>query len=167
MTSRGIDITADVCRMNNVRPLNPPGDQYHTVCWVQQGFGVAPGSASGGTSYILGHSWSQAPLVFNPISELATAEINRGAPEMQSGVPTFPVRGLDGAVITLTTPTGELTYTVSRAFAVSKHDAGSVASVVDESVPDRVTLITCAVAGSTDVDDNIIVDAFLTSSHAR
>ena len=50
---RAFDIKANVCQMKYVRPLNPPGDQIHTVCWVRKGFGVAPGSDSGGTSYIL------------------------------------------------------------------------------------------------------------------
>ena len=47
------DIKAGVCPMDYVRPLDPPGDQVHTVCWVRANFGVAPGSKSGGTSYIL------------------------------------------------------------------------------------------------------------------
>ena len=44
----GFTIDANSCKMPNVRPLDPPGDQYHTVCWVYEGFGVAPGSTSGG-----------------------------------------------------------------------------------------------------------------------
>ncbi|HEY8827681.1 MAG TPA: hypothetical protein VIM17_07970, partial [Jatrophihabitantaceae bacterium] len=37
------DIKASVCPMDYVRPLDPPGDQVHTVCWVRANFGVAPG----------------------------------------------------------------------------------------------------------------------------
>jgi hypothetical protein len=75
MSGPTFDIKADVCQMNYIRPLNPPGDQKHTVCWVQKGFGVAPGSDSGGTSYILGHAWAKTPLIFNPLSELAMQEV--------------------------------------------------------------------------------------------
>ena len=31
-------------RWPDVRPLDPPGEQHHTVCWVDDGFGVRPGS---------------------------------------------------------------------------------------------------------------------------
>ncbi|MCU1610085.1 MAG: Sortase family protein, partial [Pseudonocardiales bacterium] len=60
---------------------------------------------------------------------------------------------------------GALTYTVTRAFAVSKSQAGDVKSLM-ANTPNRVVLITCGVKGGVDVDFNIIVDAFLTSSTA-
>jgi hypothetical protein len=165
MSGPAFDIKADVCQMNYVRPLNPPGDQKHTVCWVRKGFGVAPGSDSGGTSYILGHAWAKTPLIFNPLSELAMQEVTGRSPEMQSGVRTFPVKAINGYNIVLRTPTGTLTYTVTRAFAVSKSQAGDVKSLM-ANIPNRVVLITCAVKGGVDVDYNIIVDAYLTSSTA-
>jgi hypothetical protein len=158
-------IKANVCQMNYVRPLNPPGDQKHTVCWVRKGFGVAPGSDSGGTSYILGHAWARTPLIFNPLSELAMQEVTGQDPEMQSGVPTFPVKAINGYNIVLRTPTGTLTYTVTRAFAVSKSRAGDVKSLM-AGTPNRVVLITCGVKGGLDVDYNIVVEAYLTSSTA-
>lgn len=160
------DIKAKVCQMNYVRPLDPPGDQKHTVCWVRNGFGVAPGSDSGGTSYILGHAWAKSPLIFNPLSELAMQEVTGHNPEMQSGVPTFPVKAINGYNIALRTPTGTLTYTVTRAFAVSKSQAGDVKSLM-ANTPNRVVLITCGVKDGVDVDYNVIVDAYLTSSTAR
>jgi hypothetical protein len=159
------DIKADVCQMEYVRPLDPPGDQRHTVCWVREDFGVAPGSDSGGTSYILGHAWAKAPLIFNPLSELAMREVTGQNPEMQSGVPTFPVKAINGYTIALRTPNGVLTYTVTRAFAVSKSQAGDVESLM-ANTPNRVVLITCGVKDGVDVDDNIVVDAYLTSSKA-
>jgi hypothetical protein len=159
------DIKADVCQMEYVRPLDPPGDQRHTVCWVREDFGVAPGSDSGGTSYILGHAWAKAPLIFNPLSELAMREVTGQNPEMQSGVPTFPVKAINGYTIALHTPNGVLTYTVTRAFAVSKSQAGDVESLM-ANTPNRVVLITCGVKDGVDVDDNIVVDAYLTSSKA-
>lgn len=165
MSGPAFDVKANVCQMKYVRPLDPPGDQKHTVCWVRKGFGVAPGSDSGGTSYILGHAWAKAPLIFNPLSELAMQEVTGRNPEMQSGVPTFPVKAINGYIIVLRTPTGTLTYTVTRAFAVSKSQAGEVKSLM-ANTPNRVVLITCGVKGGVDVDDNIIVDAYLTSSTA-
>jgi hypothetical protein len=165
MSGPAFDVKANVCQMNYVRPLNPPGDQKHTVCWVRKGFGVAPGSDSGGTSYILGHAWAKTSLIFNPLSELAMQEVTGQNPEMQSGVPTFPVKAINGYNIVLRTPTGALTYTVTRAFAVSKSQAGDVKSLM-ANTPNRVVLITCGVKGGVDVDFNIIVDAFLTSSTA-
>ncbi|MGH4017651.1 MAG: sortase domain-containing protein [Pseudonocardiaceae bacterium] len=165
MSGPAFDIKADVCQMAYVRPLDPPGDQERTVCWVREDFGVAPGSDSGGTSYILGHAWAKTPLIFNPLSELAMQEVTGQNPEMQSGVPTFPVKAINGYNIVLRTPNGTLTYTVTRTFAVSKSQAGDVESVM-ANTPNRVVLITCGVKDGVDADYNIIVDAYLTSSTA-
>jgi hypothetical protein len=159
------DIQATVCGMPFVRPLDPPGDQYHTVCWVQADFGVAPGSASGGTSYILGHSWARAPLVLNQLSELASQEYPGAGPQAENGVPIYPVVGLNGYAITLTTPTGTLVYNVTRSYLVSKNLAGNVDSLMANS-PDRVVIITCAVQNGIDLDYNVIVEAQLASSAA-
>lgn len=159
------DIEATVCAMPFVRPLDPPGDQYHTVCWVKADFGVAPGSASGGTSYILGHSWARAPLVLNQLSELATTEYPGAGPQNEGGVPIYPVVGLNGYAITLTTPTGTLVYDVTRSYLVSKNLAGNVDSLMANS-PDRVVIITCAVQNGIDLDYNVIVEATLASSAA-
>ncbi|SOD74811.1 sortase family protein [Jatrophihabitans sp. GAS493] len=157
------DVKAKVCQMPYIRPLDPPGDQRHTVCWVKSDFGVAPGSNSGGTSYILGHSWSKAPLVFNPLSELAMKQVPTVKPLLQNGIPTYPVTSMNGYRITLKTTTGTLTYQVTRAFAVSKEQAGNVKSLM-ANTPNRVVLITCAVNGGVDADYNIVVDAYLSSS---
>ena len=159
------DIKAGVCPMDYVRPLDPPGDQVHTVCWVRANFGVAPGSKSGGTSYILGHAWAQAKLVFNPLSELATSELDTDHPQPQNGVPTYPMKGLNGYRVTLRTRNGTLTYVVRHTFAVSKEHAGDVHSLM-ANTPNRVVLITCAVAGGADLDYNIVVYANLISSVA-
>ncbi|MCW2602088.1 MAG: putative secreted protein, partial [Pseudonocardiales bacterium] len=159
------DIEATVCGMPFVRPLDPPGDQYHTVCWVRADFGVAPGSASGGTSYILGHSWAYAPLVLNQLSELATQEYPGAGPQSESGVPIYPVAGLNGYTITLTTPTGTLVYDITRSYLVAKSQAGNVQSLMANS-PDRVVIITCAVKDGVDLDYNVIVEAQIHSSAA-
>lgn len=159
------DIKASVCQMNFVLPLDPPGDQKHTVCWVRKDFGVAPGSDSHGTSYILGHSWAVTPLIFNPLSELVMRDVNEQDTEMQNGVPTYPVNAINGYKITLRTPNGTLTYKVTAAFAVPKPQAGNVRSLM-ANTPNRVVLITCGVKDGVDVDDNVVVYAYLTSSTA-
>jgi hypothetical protein len=160
-----LDTSADVCGMPYVRPLDPPGDQYHTVCWVQSDFGVAPGSASGGTSYILGHAWAEAPLVFNDMSEIAMAQAANEPASTLDGIPIYPVDALNGDTITLQVDAGTLTYTVRDAYAVAKEDAGNVSSLM-ANTPDRVVLITCGVYQGVDIDQNVIVEAFLTSSVA-
>lgn len=155
-------IKADVCAMPYVRPLDPPGEQHHTVCWVKAGFGVAPGYPSRGTSYLLGHAWAEDPLeVLNPMSELAMRQVRLKHPSYENGVPIYPVTNLDGYTITLRTATGRLVYRVDRAFAVAKERAADVASVMAEDVPGRIVLITCGVRNGVDVDVNVIAYADL------
>jgi hypothetical protein len=164
---KAFDIKAKVCQMPYVRPLDPPGDQRHTVCWVDSQFGVAPGSSGAGTSYILGHSWAEAPLVLNALSITAMKQVDTKHPVLVSGVPTYPVTALNGYTVTLTTATGRLTYAVRSAFAVSKEQAGNVAALMAAGTPNRVVIITCGVLNGQDIDDNVIVNAYLTSSVAR
>jgi hypothetical protein len=164
-------IRAGVCGMAYVRPLDPPGEQHHTVCWVQHDFGFAPGSKGRGTTYVLGHSWAEDRLeVLNKVSETAMREV---LPEVAhhkmhliSNVATYPVTRLDGDVITLHTATGLLRYTVRGAFAVAKEDAGYVRPLMAQHTKNRVVIITCGELHGADFDYNIIVNAFLTSSKA-
>ena len=86
-------------------------------------------------------------------------------PQVRQGVATFPVRHLNGYRITLRTPNGTLTYVVRQAFAVRKLQAANVPSLMADS-PNRVVLITCAVAGGVDLDYNVVVYAYLSSSVA-
>ncbi|HEU5005458.1 MAG TPA: sortase [Jatrophihabitantaceae bacterium] len=155
-------IAAHVCPMPYVRPLDPPGEQHHTVCWVKKDFGVAPGNPSRGTSYVLGHAWAEDPNeVLNPMSELAMRQVRLRHPHHENGVPIYPVTNLDGYTITLRTPNGRLTYRVTRAFAVSKERAADVHSVMNERTPGRIVLITCGVRDGVDVDVNVIAYATL------
>lgn len=165
-------IRAHVCAMPYVRPLDPPGEQHHTVCWVDSGmgadFGVAPASPSRGTSYVLGHAWAEDPNeVLNPMSELAMRQVHLGRPSLAHGVPVYPVTDLNGYTIGLTTATGRLTYRVTSAFAVDKLRAGDVRSVMDDRIPNRLVLITCGVRGGVDVDVNVIAYATLVGAVAN
>jgi hypothetical protein len=170
-SARHYSIRATVCGMAYVRPLDPPGEQHHTVCWVQHDFGFAPGSKARGTTYVLGHSWAEDRReVLNKVSETAMREV---LPEVAhhkmhliSNVATYPITRLDGDVITLLTPHGLLRYTVRGAFAVAKQDAGYVRPLMAQQTKNRVVIITCGELHGVDYDYNIIVDAFLTSSKA-
>ena len=157
-------VRARVCAMPYVRPLDPPGEQHHTVCWVQHPFGVAPGYPASGTSYVLGHAWAEDPLeVLNPMSELAMRQVDLSRPSAEAGVPIYPVTNLDGYLITLTTATGRVVYRIDRAFAVAKDRAGNVPSVMAERTPNRLVLITCGVrrtsSGLVDADVDVIAYA--------
>jgi hypothetical protein len=170
-SGHGFTIKANVCGMENVRPLDPPGEQHHTVCWVQHDFGFAPGTNGKGTTYVLGHAWGQDPLeVLNKISAPATKQMlklkAKNKTKARNGIPTYPVTVLTGDVLTLDTPHGQLRYTVRDAYAVSKLQAGSISSLMAENTPNRVVIITCAELNHVDYDDNIIVEAFLSSSVA-
>ncbi|WP_375481154.1 hypothetical protein [uncultured Jatrophihabitans sp.] len=161
-------IRARVCGMPYVRPLDPPGEQHHTVCWVKKDFGVAPGSTSA-TTYILGHAWAEDRLeVMNPASEPATKQIMRsvraGRSSKLDGITIYPTTVLNGSTIELTTRTGVLTYTVRQVYGVAKSEAGNVASLMNEKTPRRIVIITCAEAHGTDYDYDVIVNAFLSRS---
>ena len=158
------DIRANVCGMLNIRPLDPPGEQHHTVCWVKEGFGVPPGSTSG-TTYILGHAWGQDDLeVLNGLSSTAMKQVLTATPVQVSGVDTYPVTAMDGYTLTLRTGSGVLTYTVRDAYAVSKNQAGYVQPLMNQTIPNRVVIITCGELNHRDYDYNIIVDAYLAGS---
>jgi hypothetical protein len=168
---KGYTIKATVCGMEYVRPLDPPGDQHSTVCWVQHEFGHAPGSSGKGTTYVLGHAWAQDPReVLNRLSEPATRQALQakahGTVTQRNGIPTYPVTALNGDVVTLRTAPGVLRYTVRDAYAVSKEQAGLVKSLMAQSTPNRVVIITCAELGHVDYDYNVIVEAYLSSSRA-
>ena len=164
LTGHGFTIRAKVCGMPFVRPLDPPGEQHHTVCWVKKDFGVAPGSHSG-TTYVLGHAWAPDPReVLNRASSRATREVLHTKAVQYDGVPIYPAKTLLGTKLTLRTPAGVLTYTVRKSFGVRKIRLGDIKSIMNESMPDRVVLMTCAERNGVDYDYNIVLEAFLTSS---
>lgn len=170
-TSKSFTIKATVCGMENIRPLDPPGEQHHTVCWVQHDFGYAPASKGRGTTYVLGHAWAEDSLeVLNKISEAAMRQVlpkmNAHRSVARSGVPTYPFSALDGAMLTLRTPAGVLTYRVRDGYAAPKEQAGYINHLVDENVKNRVVLITCGELNHVDYDVNIVLEAYLYSSKA-
>ena len=92
-------IKATVCGMEYVRPLDPPGEQHHTVCWVQHDFGFAPGSNGRGTTYVLGHSWGQdawrcSTRSPRPRCGRCSTRGRHGTAHLVSGIPTYQVTAL-------------------------------------------------------------------------
>ncbi len=161
---RGYTIKANVCAMPNIRPYDPPGEQHHTVCYPEAGFGSKPGSSSQ-TTYIFGHAWGQDNLeVLNDISERATAEILAGKPTKVTGVPIWPVKSLNGSKIIMRTGAGTLTYEVRNAYGVHKDQAGFVKPLMNEKIRNRVVILTCAERHHVDYEYNVIVEAYLVSS---
>lgn len=164
LTGPKFTIKAQVCSMEPVFPLDPPGEQHHTVCWVNGGFGVAPGS-SAATSYVLGHAWAEDPQeVMNKLSSAATREVLGGRPRVIDGVNVYPVQSVLGYRLVLRTPTGKLTYLVDKAFGIGKLDLGHLQSAMDQSVRNRIVFITCAERKGVDYDYNIVLYAKLYSS---
>ena len=68
-----------------VVPLNPAGPQDTMVRWVRD-WGESPATAEQGTTYVLGHAWGQQKLVFNPFSEVVTANVDLTAPTTVEGI---------------------------------------------------------------------------------
>jgi hypothetical protein len=164
-TGKQFTIKGHVCAMANIRPYDPPGEQHHTICWVRSGFGVAPSSRQPGTSYLFGHSWAPDPHeVLNKASAIATKEILRAHPQTVDGVPVYPVHAMDGYRLILHTRTGTLTYVVRKAYGVRKNQLGFITSWLDEHVPHRVLLTTCAERNGVDYDYNVVFEAYLASS---
>lgn len=166
ITGPSFTVNADVCGMDPVFPLDPPGDQLHTVCWVTHGFGVAPGSATNGSTYVLGHSWAAEKLVLNPLSEYAAAHQAKVV-YTSTGVAVYSVPSLKNYKVTLKTANGTLGYTVSGAYLVGKLDARGIQSLMNTSTPNRVVIITCAVAHGVDLPQNVILYAKLAWSKAK
>lgn len=166
ISGRAFTVNADVCGMDPVFPLDPPGDQLHTVCWVSHGFGVAPGSRTNGSTYVLGHSWAAQQLVLNPLSEFATAHQAK-VRYQPNGVAIYAVPVLKNYAVTLTTANGTLGYKVNKAYLVGKLDARGVASLMNTKIPNRIVIITCAVAHGVDLPQNVIVYADLVWSKAK
>lgn len=148
-------------------PLNPAGPQNTMVRWVN-GWGVSPKDAEKGTMYILGHAWGAAPLVFNPLSEAVTADVNLNAPPKNvNGTDGKPVKRyssdvLNGARIKMRDGANhQRTWKVTRSWLVDKNEAIVDPDIMDDKRPGRIVLIACSVSGSNDLGYNVIVEGEL------
>ncbi|HIX78380.1 MAG TPA: sortase [Candidatus Corynebacterium faecipullorum] len=149
-----------------VVPLNPAGPQETMVRWVQD-WGESPATAEQGTTYVLGHAWGQQKLVFNPFSEVVTANVDLSKPTTVEGlegmeVQRFATPLLNGSHIRMTSADGAgREWIVDNAFLVDKEQLGSDADLMNTEVPGRIVLIACAVDGTTDLEYNVIVTGHL------
>lgn len=148
-------------------PLNPAGPQNTMVRWVE-GWGVSPKDAEKDTMYVLGHAWGAAPLVFNPLSEAVTADVNLNAPPQNvNGTDGKPVKRyssdvLNGAKIKMRDGANhQRTWKVTRSWLVDKHEAIVDPDIMDDKRPGRIVLIACSVSGSNDLGYNVIVEGEL------
>lgn len=152
--------------MPYVLPLDPAGPQESMVRWVD-GLGVSPTNATEGTVYVLGHAWGHAQLVFNPISEFATAHVNLNAPVNALGagnidVRRYPTDALNGSRITMTDSAGNLReWVVDNTYLIDKYDAINDFDLLDETIKNRIVLIACATSGGADLEYNVIVTGHL------
>ncbi len=99
--------------------------------------------------------------MLNPISVPATKEILSVTPKYVTGTKTYPVKSLNGSMITLWTPKGKLQYKVRDVYGVVKSQAGYVKPLMDSSIKNRIVIITCAERNGVDYDYNVVVDAYL------
>ncbi|MCZ9290328.1 sortase [Corynebacterium evansiae] len=148
-------------------PLNPAGPQNTMVRWVN-GWGVSPKDAEKGTMYVLGHAWGAAPLVFNPLSEAVTADVDLNAPPKNvNGTDGKPVKRytsdvLNGARIKMRDGANhQKTWKVTRSWLVDKNEAIVDPDIMDDKRPGRIVLIACSVSGSNDLGYNVIVEGEL------
>lgn len=181
-----VNMELDYASMPYALPLNPAGPQASMVRWVD-GLGVRPENADQGTTYVLGHAWSNAPLAFNPISETVTNSVDFSSPrqapavdpsylsirydpgyhtdtagEHKSGVvPQWHSSALNGSRITIADGSGTTrTWVVDDAWLVDKYDALQDPDVM-ANVPGKVILIACSVQGELDLGYNVIVSGHL------
>lgn len=148
-------------------PLNPAGPQNTMVRWVD-GWGVSPKDAEKGTMYVLGHAWGAAPLVFNPLSEAVTADVNLNAPPKNvNGTDGKPVKRytsdvLNGARIKMRDGANhQKTWKVTRSWLVDKNEAIVDPDIMNDKRPGRIVLIACSVSGNNDLGYNVIVEGEL------
>ena len=165
--------------------------------WVRDTMGTAPASSTDNSTYIVGHSWTPSPRVFDQLSNYAmthyetvekgsvdcdtdTTAIGERCPKVTpmasvydpSGesqqITAWKVPSLVGATITLVTSNGTLTYRVTTAFVAKKVDIGFI-HAFQYGDPNTVTLQTCGIdlLNKTDTEFGVAVIGTLESAVAN
>lgn len=153
---------ATYASMPFVTPLNPAGPQETMTRWVE-GWGVDPGRASEGTVYVMGHAWATAPLVFNPFSEVVTADALNKTGESVESLSSYSVSRkssdvLDGYKVMMRDNEGrERVWVVDDAFLIDKYEAIDDADLMDDTQKGRIVMIACSVDGAKDLGYNVVV----------
>jgi len=118
--------------------LNPP--TVDEAYWV--GCRSMPGTDSDGTVFIIGHAVAGGQGVFKSLQNLAV-----------------------GDDVTVTTPTGVLTYRVDRTVNYAKFGEIQDSPEVMDKVPGRLVLVTCLLGpGGESTDKNFVAQAMLIAS---
>lgn len=151
--------------------------------WIQNRLGVAPSSScsenpgANDSTYIMGHSWTQDPRVFDELSDYAMKHYDsqtvNGAVVLKitpmgstdpNGKPlpdveTWSVSSLLGSPIVVTTGKGTLTYAISKAYIVLKSDVGRT-DEFRQGTGCQLIIDTCGIDLSRGVDTNYAVILF-------
>lgn len=163
---------ATYASMPFVTPLNPAGPQETMTRWVE-GWGVDPAHAHDGTVYVMGHAWATAPLVFNPFSEVVTADaLNKPGEPVESlsshSVSRKSSDVLDGYKVMMRDGEGrERVWVVDDAFLIDKYEAIDDADLMDDSQKGRIVMIACSVDGANDLGYNVVVVGHLEGKSAE
>ncbi len=140
MAIPALGLTAPVGVMNESEcpVLKPPTMQ--DAFWV--GCRAKPGTDSDGTVFIIGHSWTGGPAVFNGLQAVTV-----------------------GDAVELTTPSGRLTYRVEHTVNYAKYGQIQVSPEIHDRVPGRLVLVTCFLGpNNTTTDQNFVVQAQLVAA---
>lgn len=165
-TGADLDLTVKVDAMPYNDELAAPSCTYdpdpecpEKAYWVSDTMGVAPASTTSNSTYIVGHSWTQSPRVFDALSGYGMThyEVDEaGAPKVTAmpsvydptgssqAIATWSVPGLIDAVMTVPTANGVLTYSVSQAFVAKKSDIGYIYAF-QHGAPNTLVVQTCGI----------------------
>lgn len=171
--SNDLDLTVKVDAMPYNDELKAPSCTYdpdpecpEKAYWVSDTMGVAPGSSTDNSTYIVGHSWTQAARVFDRLSDYAmthyeTDEDGHPVVTMMPSVfdstggsqeiPVWNVPGLLGATMSTKTANGILTYRVTNVFVAEKVDIGYIYAF-QHGTPNTLVVETCGIDSVHKVD---------------
>ncbi len=141
--------------------------------WVRDTMGTAPASMTDNSTYIVGHSWTPSPRVFDQLSNYAMTHYETepdpdGPPDtvrpkttllasvwdhtgQTQTIAVWMVPSLIDARVTLKTANGTLAYRVTTAFVAKKTDVGNVWQF-QRGDPNTTTLQTCGIDLTNKID---------------
>ncbi len=182
-----LSLTVKVGSMPYNQALAAPSCTYSTdpecpekAYWVRDTMGVAPSSSTDNSTYIVGHSWTQSPRVFDKLSDYGMThyEVDQNGKPVRTNmasvfdpsgktrsIETWKVPGLIATTATLKSQKGTLTYRVEQAFVTKKVDLGFVYAFQHGS-PNTLVIETCGVdlKNRVDTDYDVVVIAKLVAS---
>ena len=149
-------------------PLLPSSDEFTSVQWVN-GLGVPPSRAEDGTVYLIGHAWSHGAYALTPLSGFVTARADLTHPVIHSGTGSHAHGGVLRYPVIVPHPSPTLTlvdnagtstaWRVTDIFLMNKDETMDDKELFGASLPGRLVLLTCAVAGGMDLHYNVVIVA--------